>query len=866
MRITANVQRPQKQVRVQGVPLPAPVGGWDAISPLANMPVDRAVQLDNWVCRPGWIEPRGGFVARCTGLGVGDPVETVMAYNGDDGTVGLFGVAGGNIFNCSLPGTAVLTNVTGLGSSRLQYVMFANPAGQYLMTVNGVDNPWSYDGTNWAQLPITIGNATGSIVWRSNFVPTERIVLNGTVVEFVSSSPTGNQVLIGSTLAISLANLLTFLNASADPNIVLFTYSVVLGTTLLITAVTPGVDGNALTLAAGYATGSIVFSVNPSNGDTITLAGTVIEFVTNFATGYIFFSANPSNNDTITLDGTVVKFVTSGATGNQVNIGASLSATLTSLLTLLTGSADPGLVKFSYSVSSGTTLQLQAKTGGPTGDLLTLAASAATPSGPFLTGGQGAGTNQVNISSTLANTMAALLAVLQSSGDPGVEEFTFAVASGTTLNIQASSAGILGNSLSISASVATPSGTFLTGGSTAGASGSTLTGGGDNHGIAPSDFVTVQSYANRLWFVPVNSTSVVYLQNIGGVQGAASVFPLGQLFRRGGYVMAIGTWTIDTRQTVDEYIAFISSRGEVAVYQGTDPTTAPTFALVGLYQVGAPIGRRCFLRISGDLQIITVDGVVGMSEMLSTDRAAANRVSLTSIIMNEVALASAQYKNNFGWQLTEYALGTLAILNIPMKENQQQMQFVMNTITGAWSRFIGLDPTGAVNQAYGINANCWEVDGNDNVFFGDNNGTVWQWNVGSGDGPQPITCVAKGAYNSFGNAAQLKRYTSLQALITSGDTVVPAIGINVDFNDSNVLSSEEDSASSDALWNSVNWDSFTWAGGVIATNNWQSVQGVGHYVSIVTQITTQPSPNNPSAKVTLQLNGWNILAESGAFI
>lgn len=866
MRITANVSRPPKQIRVQGVPLPAPVGGWDAISPLANMPVDRAVQLDNWVCRPGWIEPRNGYISRCSGLGVGAPVETVMAYNGDSGAVGLFGVAGGSIFDCSIAGAAVPTNVSGLGSSRLQYVMFANPAGQYLMGVNGTDDPWSYDGSNWAQLPITIGNATGSIVWRSNFISSEQIVLNGTAIEFVSSSPSGNQVLIGTTLADSLANLLAFLQGSSDPNIELFTYSVILGTTLLITAKTAGVEGNALTLAAGYATGSIIFSVNPLNGDTITMGGTVIEFVTNFATGFIFFSANPANNDTITLDGTVVKFVTSGATGNQVNIGASLSATLTSLLTLLSASADPGLAKFTYSVSSGTTLQLQAKDGGPLGDTLSIAASAATPSGPFLTGGEGAGTNQVNISSTLANTMAALLAVLQSSGDPGIEQFTFSISEGTTLELQAASAGVLGNSLSIAASVATPSGAFLAGGSTAQASGSTLTGGGQSYGITPSDFVSVQSYANRLWFVPNNSTSVVYLQTVGGVQGAASVFPLGQLFRRGGYVMAIGTWTIDTRQTVDEYIAFISSRGEVAVYQGADPTTATTFALVGLYQIGAPIGRRCFLRISGDLQIITVDGVVGMSEMLSTDRAAANRVSLTSIIMNEVALASARYKNNFGWQLIEYALGTLAILNIPMKENQQQMQFVMNTITGAWSRFIGLDPTGAINKSYGINANCWEVDGNDNVFFGDNNGGVWQWNLGSGDGPQPITCVAKGAYNSFGNAAQLKRYTALQALITSEEGIAPAIGINVDFDDSNVLSTEESISTQQPLWDSVSWNGFSWSGTTTATNNWESVQGVGHYVSVVTQITTQPNTNDPKAEVTLQLNGWNILAESGAFV
>ena len=762
MRLTAKAPRRNKQTLAQGVPLPAPVGGWDQISPLANMPVDRAYQLDNWICRPGWIEPRRGYVTQSTGLGTtGTPVQTVMAYNSQDGDNKIFAVAGGTIYDCTSAGDAgTPTIVTGLGSSRMQYLMFANPAEyQYLLAVNGVDDPWSYDGTTWAQLPIIIGNATGSIVWNANFIPGETIDLNSTVVTFVSSSPSGNEVLIGGSLSASLANLLAFLQGSSDPNLVLFTYSVALGTTLLLTAASPGTGGNALTLSAGYATGNIYFAANPSDADTITLAGAVIEFVTS-----------------------------------------------------------------------------------------------------------GAGTNQVNISSSLAETLSALLSVLQNTSNSSLNEFTYTISGGNTLELSAASAGILGNSLAISASAATASGSTLVGGSTAAASGSTLTGGGESYGITPDQFIAINSYANRIWFIPDNSTNAVYLQTVGGVSGSASVFPLGQLMRRGGYLMAIGTWTVDTRQTVDEYIAFITSRGEIFVYSGTDPTTATTFGLVGIYQVGAPIGRRCFLRISGDLQLITVDGVVGMSEMLSTDRAAANRVALTSIIMNAVALAAQSYKNNFGWQICEYALGTLVILNIPIQENVQSMQFVMNTITGAWSRFIGLDTTGSPNATYGINANCWEIDGYDNIYFGGNDGVLNRWNVGSGDGSNSITCLVKGAYNSFGNGSQLKRYTMLQALITQGASPVPSIGINVDFNDTSILSTEQDLATPGARWNQVKWNQFKWGPAPRTTNNWLTCDGLGHYVSIVTQITTVPNVNNPQAYVTCQLNGWNILAESGAFV
>jgi hypothetical protein len=637
------------------------VGGWDAISPLANMPVDRAVRLDNWVCRPGWIEIRKGFQPWCTGLGTGtvDPVETIMSYNSITGTRKLFGVAQGTIYDCSIKGTTTATSVTGLTNSRLQYVLFANPASStYLVACNGVNGVYTFDGTTWVNQDnnIFIGNASGSITWNVNMVNSETITLNGTVVTFVTGSPSGNQVQIGVNLAATLTALVTFLNSSVDTNIFQCTYTQGLGTTLNIFYKTAGFAGNSFTIAAS---------------------------------------------------------------------------------------------------------------------------SAAT-------------------------------------------------------------------------------------------SGSTLTGAGESYGITPSQFVAINNYMNRLWFVPINSTNVVFLQNVNAINGSASVFPLGSLMKKGGYIVAIGTWTVDTRQTVDEYIAFITSRGEVIVYQGTDPTTANTFGLVGIYQVGAPIGRRCFLRIAGDMQIITVDGVVGMSEMLSTDRAAANRVSLTSIIMNQINQLAQQYKNNFGWQLIEYPLGSLAILNIPQEENFQSIQFVMNTITGAWSRFIGLNPLGYQDQTYGMNANCWEIDSFDNIYFGDSSGNINQWYVGSGDNTKSIVSLVETAYNSFGNAAQVKRYTMLQSLLTTEGFPIPQIGINVDFNETNILSTDQPFPGAQGpLWDQVNWDQFNWSGGgtLAVTNTWNNVQGVGHYVSVVTRIISSPPPaTDPTDYPIIQLNGWNILAESGAFV
>ena len=276
---------------------------------------------------------------------------------------------------------------------------------------------------------------------------------------------------------------------------------------------------------------------------------------------------------------------------------------------------------------------------------------------------------------------------------------------------------------------------------------------------------------------------------------------------------------------------------------------------MGIYNIGRPIGSRCVSRIAGDLLIITIDGVVGMSEMLSTDRAAANRVSLTSIIMNAINQSAQAYSTNFGWQIIEHPLETLSIVNIPVKENTTQIQYTMNTITGAWCSMSG------------INANCWEVTANDAIFFGGNDGTVYKWNSGSLDNGKPVTCLVRTAYNSFGNAPQRKRYTAIQPLLTSTSNPIPAVGIDVDFTGNYTLSTPQPYTGAGVIkWDQVSWDQFSWPTEASTSTVWQSVAGAGHYVSIVTQVLTTGIPGNLINQTDLQLQGWNITAESGAFV
>ena len=371
-------------------------------------------------------------------------------------------------------------------------------------------------------------------------------------------------------------------------------------------------------------------------------------------------------------------------------------------------------------------------------------------------------------------------------------------------------------------------------------------------GITPSDVVNWTPWKGRLWCTLVNSTKVGYLAS-GAISGAVTTFDLGSFMSRGGFIETISTWTQDSKQTVDEYIAFITSRGQVIVYQGTDPATANTFELVGLYDLGAPIGRRCVLRISGNMWIICVDGVLPMSEMLTQDRAAAAKVAPTINIQNAMAMSTRLYKQNFGWQFIEYAKGQLAILNIPQTENQTAVQYVMNTITGAWCQFVGM------------NANCWEIL-NDVPYFGGNDGNVYQWDTGSGDyvdaaAETSITATVQTAFNYFESRGHLKRWTMVRPILTTDGSVTPGVGLNIDFGTGAPISVPSTVTSTGAQWDVALWDVAIWPVNSATVANWTTVEGIGQCASIITQVTS--SGNGSSNGVTLQLNGWDLIAEPG---
>lgn len=375
-------------------------------------------------------------------------------------------------------------------------------------------------------------------------------------------------------------------------------------------------------------------------------------------------------------------------------------------------------------------------------------------------------------------------------------------------------------------------------------------------GISSSDAIHINVHKRRVWLTLNQTTKAAYLAT-DAVSGAATTFDFGQVFSMGGYLMATATWTRDGGAGSDDILVAISSAGQAALYSGTDPSSALTWDLVGVFNVGAPIGRRCFTKWGPDLILLTVDGAFSMSQLLSVDAASRDRVALSKRITNAMASAARSYKSNYGWEPVVYPRGTQLIVNVPVVENDAAEQYVMNTLTGAWCKFDN------------HNANCWAVF-NDALYYGTNESTVRQADYGSVDVTSEIIATGQTAYDSHGAPGRTKRFVLAEPLVTAEAINRPSIGISTDFRETYNLTTGSAEQTTGATWDGgFNWDGGAyWEGSDVAqVNDWLSQSALGKFAAIKfrAQTGTGLSSNDGSDEV-MRINGFVLLAEPGGHL
>jgi len=328
-------------------------------------------------------------------------------------------------------------------------------------------------------------------------------------------------------------------------------------------------------------------------------------------------------------------------------------------------------------------------------------------------------------------------------------------------------------------------------------------------------------HQNRLWVGAVNSLSAWY-GGVKSITGAFSEFPLYGVASKGGYIMGMATWTRDSGDGQDDVAIFVTSEGEAIVYNGTDPSSSATWSLVGVFQIGKPIGRRFFIKAGGDLVLITQDGFVSAASMLVTDRSQAEKVAISAQINRAVNDALRNSGSNFGWQPVIYPKGTMLLINVPL-DNLTSHQYVFNTLTRAPSRFTGM------------NADCWAVF-NDGLYFGGKDGKVYLADNGNNDNGTSISCDCLPAFSYFRRPNMVKSFKMGEAVFQSDNVVNPAFDLNTDFT---VLSSTAISSSVGGIggtWDNTTWDTGVWGGDQDIYRAWKSINGFGRAASLRTRI------------------------------
>lgn len=364
----------------------------------------------------------------------------------------------------------------------------------------------------------------------------------------------------------------------------------------------------------------------------------------------------------------------------------------------------------------------------------------------------------------------------------------------------------------------------------------------DITGVDSATLVHINLHKNRLWFVQNGTLKAWYLPT-SALGGAAVVFDLSAIAQKGGYLVAMATWTIDAGYGVDDLAIWMTSNGEVIVYRGTDPSSATTWALVGVWAIGAPVGRRCMFKWAGDLLIITRDGVMPMSAAMKGARTDP-RAAITYKIQSAISNAVSSYGANFGWQLIYFAEANQLYVNVPAVERTSQQQYVMNTITKAWAQFTGWA------------AGCWAVF-NNRLYFGGYNLVGQAWNSNA-DADGAISTTALQAFNYLGSPGRQKRMTMFQPILyTTGSPSVSG-GVNVDFDTTENTAAVVVQPSLYALWDTATWDTSLWGPDLDLRKLWNGAKGVGNAFA--------PVLNTSSNGIQLQWVNSTLVYEEGAFV
>lgn len=327
-------------------------------------------------------------------------------------------------------------------------------------------------------------------------------------------------------------------------------------------------------------------------------------------------------------------------------------------------------------------------------------------------------------------------------------------------------------------------------------------------GVTTTGLVFPFVYKRRLFFLESGKLNFWYLA-ADAVGGALTQFLLGPLCKLGGYAMAAANWSFDGGDGPDDYLAIVTSEGEVLVFTGTNPSSASDWLLKGIYFVGKPLGRKCFTKLAGDLVLLTELGAFPLSKALQS-ATVDYKLALTNKIENAFIEAARTYGGNSGWTGALYPAQGAILFNVPTQDTGVAAeQFVMNTITKSWCKFDSWNASDLI---------VFEKE----LYFADATKVAKAWLASTySDYGNNISVQGQTAFSYFGSM-NIKSFKLFRPVLAVNGNLSFSSGIAVDFDTTPTLNSSTYSVTSGAVWDVDNWDEGYWAAGLEIKKSWQT--------------------------------------------
>lgn len=363
---------------------------------------------------------------------------------------------------------------------------------------------------------------------------------------------------------------------------------------------------------------------------------------------------------------------------------------------------------------------------------------------------------------------------------------------------------------------------------------------GELNGVDSDSIIQLNAYRNRIWGVEKESTNAWYWPT-DAIAGTVGQVSLAGVFRRGGTLQFTATWSLDAGDGLDDKIVFVSSEGEVAVYQG-DPVDTD-WGLVGRYDAAPPLGKNAFLTVGGDLLLVTTIGLVPLSAIITKDPGALSLAAVSRNIQPDW-VDEANARRALPWEIVKWTARNIAFVSCPVPADENvtpPICFAVNLETGAWSKVTGW------------NTRCFALYENQ-VYFGRNDGALMIADQTGFDDGAPIYHQLVGHMDHLGQVGNFKTVRQARAIFRTQAEILPLLDVVANYDDySPSFPAAPPGVAGLGVWDSALWDEATWDSGTTYSNyqtGWVSI-GRSGFAHAPVLLLTSGSTVAPAAELVM---------------